>query len=417
MPKPSLFRPEAIEFQRDTLATGAALPVPPGAATLTWLLVLMVCVAAGLVSVGTYGRKETVRGFLTPTIGVAKIVPPRPGLVVNVAVTEGQLVAAGTPLLTVQVGQTDDRGGDVDETVRKSLEHQRAGLFDQISLEQTRSVMDRERLEHRIEGLGRELQALLSQLASQRQRSQVAEDQVTAIKDLVKDGYVSVIEFKRRQDNLLAQRQQEAALIRQIAENQGAATQQKDELRQIDDTLAGRIAVLRGSIADIEGRVAEIAGRRAYQMRAPVAGYVSALQARIGQVADTAIPLLSIVPAGSILQAELLVPARAIGFVEPGQKVRLAYDAFPFQRFGLHAGYVTTVSRNLLRPAELIAPIAVTEPSYRVTVALHQQNVTAFGREFPLGTDMVLKADIVFDRRTLLEWLFEPLLSLRGRWS
>ena len=417
MSKMSLFRPEAIAFQRDPLASSVALPVPPGVASLTWLLVLMVVVAGVLVSLGTYGRKETVQGFLTPTFGVAKIVAPRAGLVVAVAVTEGQLVEAGAPLLTVQVGQTDDRGGDVDDNVRQSLGRQRAALVDQIALEQTKSATDRGQLEHRIEGLGQELQALLSQLASQRQRTQVADDQVTAIRDLVKSGYVSVVEFKRRQDNLFSQQQQEAALIRQIAENQGAVTQQRDALRQLPDALAARISVLRGSIADIEGRVAEIGGRRAYLLRAPVAGHVSALQARAGMATDPAIPLLSVVPAGSILQAELLVPARAIGFVAPGQTVRLAYEAFPFQRFGLHSGHVTTVSRNLLRPSELAAPIAMAEPSYRVTVALHQQNVTAFDREFPLGADMTLKADIVFDRRSLLEWLFEPLLSLKGRWS
>ena len=28
---------------------------------------------------------------------------------------------------------------------------------------------------------------------------------------------------------------------------------------------------------------------------------------------------------------------------------------------------------------------------------------------------MSLKADIVFDRRSLIEWLFDPLLSARGR--
>jgi membrane fusion protein len=28
-----------------------------------------------------------------------------------------------------------------------------------------------------------------------------------------------------------------------------------------------------------------------------------------------------------------------------------------------------------------------------------------------------LKADIVFDRRSLLEWLFDPLLSARGRFQ
>ncbi len=141
------------------------------------------------------------------------------------------------------------------------------------------------------------------------------------------------------------------------------------------------------------------------------------MQARIGLAADPAVPLLAIVPTGSVLQAELLVPARAIGFVKPGQTVRLAYEAFPFQRFGLHGGRVVTVSRNLLRPAELIAPIAIAEPSYRVIVALDRQSVPAFGQDFPLGPDMTLKADIVLDRRSLLEWVFEPLISLRGRWS
>jgi membrane fusion protein len=175
--------------------------------------------------------------------------------------------------------------------------------------------------------------------------------------------------------------------------------------------------VLRASAAELDGRLAETAGRHAYLVRAPVAGRISALQARIGLAADPAIPLLAIVPTGDELTAELMVPARAIGFVEPGQAVRLAYEAFPYQRYGLHAGRVTTVSHNLLRPAELVSPVSTSEPSYRVTVALDRQTVEAFGRSFPLGADMTLKADIVFDRRSLFEWMFEPVFSLRGRWS
>jgi membrane fusion protein len=111
------------------------------------------------------------------------------------------------------------------------------------------------------------------------------------------------------------------------------------------------------------------------------------------------------------------VPARAIGFIEPRQPVRLAFDAFPFQRFGFYGGHVETVSRTLLRPAEVVGPIMLHEPSYRVTVVLDRQAITAFGRDFPLAADMTLKADIVFDRRSLMEWLLEPVLGLRGRWS
>ena len=417
MPRSSLFRAEAIAFQRDPLAASAALPVPPSAAALTWLLVLLVGAASVVLATGTYARKETAPGFLATTIGIAKVVPPRAGIIISVNVQEGQLVEAGAPLLTVKVGQSDDSGSDVDHSVLQSLARQRTALLDQVALEQAKSEAERQQITHRVEGVGNELVALQAELAAQRERTQVADDQVVAVRDLVKQGYISVVEFKRRQDNLLAQRQNEAALERQIAERNAEAAQQRDALHQLPDALAARISVLRGSIADLEGRLAEIAGRHAYQLRAPVAGHVSALQARVGLAADTAVPLMAIVPTGSVLQAELLVPSRAIGFVEPGQTVRLAYEAFPFQRFGLHGGHVTTVSRNLLRPTELVAPIAINEPSYRVVVALDRQTLSAFGRDFPLGPDMTLKADIVFDRRSLLEWLFEPMLSLRGRWS
>jgi membrane fusion protein len=342
---------------------------------------------------------------------------PRAGLIVSVNVQEDQLVEAGAALLTVKVGQSDDSGSDVDRSVLQSLARQRAALLDQVTLEQAKSDADRQQITHRVDGVGNELVAIQAELAAQRERTRVADDQVVAVRDLVKQGYISVVEFKRRQDNLLAQRQNEAALKRQIAERDAEAAQQRDALRQLPDALAARISVLRGSIADLEGRLAEIAGRHAYQLRAPAAGHVSALQARVGLAADTAVPLMSIVPTGSVLQAELLVPSRAIGFVEPGQTVRLAYEAFPFQRFGLHSGHVTTVSRNLLRPMELVAPIAIDGPSYRVIVALDRQTLSAFGRDFPLGPDMTLKADIVFDRRSLLEWVFEPMFSLRGRWS
>lgn len=413
----SLFRAEAVAFRRDPLQGGVALPVPPSPAALTWLLLAMVCASTALLATGSYARKETVSGFLVPSVGVAKVLAPRAGLIVGVEVTEGQLVEAGASLLTVQVGQADGRGSDVDEGVSRSLAQQRTALGEQIALEQVKSAASAAQLADRIAGLETEVAALQSQAAAQRARSTVALEQVTAVHDLVQQGYISVVEFKRREDNYLAQRQNEGALAQQIAQKQGEATQQRHSLEQLPGELGARLSVLRASGAELDGKLAETAGRHGYLVRAPAAGRVSALQARVGLMADPAIPLLAIVPAGDALTAELMVPARAIGFIEPGQAVRLAYEAFPYQRFGLHPGHVTTVSHSLLRPAELVSPIAISEPSYRVTVALDRQSVEAFGRSFPLGADMTLKADIVFDRRSLFEWVFEPVLSLRGRWS
>ena len=39
----------------------------------------------------------------------------------------------------------------------------------------------------------------------------------------------------------------------------------------------------------------------------------------------------------------------------------------------------------------------------------------AYGTDLPLEPDLQLQADILFDRRTLLAWILDPLLSAWGR--
>jgi membrane fusion protein len=156
-------------------------------------------------------------------------------------------------------------------------------------------------------------------------------------------------------------------------------------------------------------------GQRAQVMTAPIAGRVTSLQAAPGQIVDPNKPLLALLPDGASLFAELFVPSRAIGFVEPGQRVRLMVDAFPYQRFGTLGGSVATVSQAVLSPNDVLGKVALTEAAYRVTVRLDRQDIDAFGRAAPLQPDMTLKADIVLEGRSLVAWLFEPLISVRGR--
>ncbi len=94
---------------------------------------------------------------------------------------------------------------------------------------------------------------------------------------------------------------------------------------------------------------------------------------------------MTLVPAGARLEARLYGPSRAIGFVRPGQRVRLRYEAFPHQKFGQYEGVVQSVSRSTVGPAELTgdgAPLpglVPGEPVYRVTVELAAQTATAYG--------------------------------------
>jgi len=120
--------------------------------------------------------------------------------------------------------------------------------------------------------------------------------------------------------------------------------------------------------------------------------------------------LASLLPAQARLQAQLLAPSSAIGFVREQQPVLLRYAAFPYQKFGHQRGEVVQVSRAPLPSA---TPGAA--PMYRITVALERQSIAAYGLEQPLVPGMQIEADVLLERRRLIEWIFETVLGIAGR--
>jgi membrane fusion protein len=94
---------------------------------------------------------------------------------------------------------------------------------------------------------------------------------------------------------------------------------------------------------------------------------------------------------------------------------QLQYQAFPYQKFGIQPGAVVKISRTAVSAQELPFPAASTEFYYVVTVKPEKEFVLAYGKQEPLQTGMQVDADIWLDRRTLLEWIFEPLFSITGR--
>jgi membrane fusion protein len=96
--------------------------------------------------------------------------------------------------------------------------------------------------------------------------------------------------------------------------------------------------------------------------------------------------------------------------------VHLRYQAFPYQKFGHQPGRVIQVSRAPLPASEgAVAGVPASEAMYRITVALPAQSIDAYGTAQPLAPGMQLEADVMLDRRRLIEWIFEPVLGLSGR--
>jgi membrane fusion protein len=412
--RPSLFRQEAVDFQRHNREWGeVALLQQLSLKVTTWFISAAVALIISFLFLGQYSRKETVVGYLTPTSGTAKVFVPQVGIIREIHVNEGQQVREGQPLLTIETDQIAANGVDVNATMLDTLRSQKDLLTRQIAAEEQRTNSEWERLTAIINGFENEISQLKAQLTIQGERIRVEEEFVASAAKLRKEGFMADADFKRRQVAFLEQKQNLSSLSQQLAARQNQLTEAGYSLQQLPTVMAGKIQSLRSELATNEQRIAEISGRRAYVIRAPAAGRVSTLQATVGQFADSRRLQMEIVPNESVLQAELFVPTRAIGFVQPGQKVRILYEAFPYQQFGTYSGRVLKISQTILTKSDTFGPIELKEPAYRITAALERPDIDAYGKKIPLQADMLLRADIILEKRSLISWLLDPLLSVR----
>ena len=350
---------------------------------------------------------------MTPLSGTSKVFFPQQGTIKEIYVREGQEVQKDQPLLAVETSQIAANGQDVNTTILATLESQRNLLTSQIAAEQERTKSEQARFTALIGGLETELSQLEAQIGLQNERIRVSDDLVSSVTGLRARGNISELEFRQRELGALEQKQKLHSLNQQIAARRNQLTETRYSLQQLPTVMAQKIQSLRSELSTTEQRTAEITGRRAYIIRAGTVGRVSTLQATVGQFADPRRLQLEIVPNDSVLQAELFVSTRAIGFVRPGQKIRIKYEAFPYQNFGTYAGQIVKVSQTILTSSDASGPITLKEPAYRVTATLERPDIDAYGKKMPLQADMLLSADIILEQRSLIGWFLDPLLSIR----
>lgn len=409
-----LFRQEALDFHRAHSQWGSVSALQPTSLkTLSWLIVAAAIAVVAFIILATYARKETALGYLTPSKGTAKIFVPRPGTIRDVQVKEGDRVEAGQSLLTLDINQIAGDGSDVNAALLATLEEQRQHLASNIAAETERTTSEDARLKSIVAGLEAELRQLEAQRRIQQERLEVVRRELAAGVALSSKGYMTLLELRKRQTMELEQKQAVSSVAQRIEAKTKELKDARFNLSQLPTVMEQRIQVLRNQLADAEQRTLEVEGRRAQVIRAPVSGRITTLQAKVGQSAEPTRLQLEIVPAEAELQAELFLPARAIGFVEVGQPVRILYDAFPYQHFGTYRGNVISVSQTLLTPGNAAGPIQLNQPSYRVIAALERETVDANGKAVALQPDMLLKADIILERRSLASWLTQPLRSVR----
>lgn len=314
-------------------------------------LTLAVAAAVALVPVD---QVLTIPGRLVSRRNTQTITSSEPGVVQRVLVQEGQLVRTGQPLL------------ELDPRQERSAVRE---LQQQIAAGEGTEANERLRLQERIAGLRRRLDLDLSILRP--------------LQQLASQGGTSTVQVNEQ--------------ARVVETTRSDLAESERALAGLSDRSEQERAALRRDLEASRTRLERIT------LRAPAAGTVLDLRAQTGLVAGPAVPLLRLVPSGT-LQAEAQVSNRDLAFVRPGQKGMIALIAYDPSAYGQLSATVLQVARDAL-PASADDQT----PHFPVTLSLGSQVLERQGQRFELQPGMALEAHLQLRRSTLLQLFFSRL--------
>jgi membrane fusion protein len=410
-----LFRPEAVQAQSQQWLGGVQIVRPLPLSWVTAGVVLVALAVGGFLALAQYTRKATASGVLVPDRGLIRLVPAVSGTVLERLVTEGQAVRAGDVLFVLALERPLLAEG-AQALVRRSLDERKRSLDDAARTQKALADARLAALSARLQALDTELTQVDAESVLQQQRLALAEQSLARLESLQAAQFIAAAQVQTKAEEVLGLRAAAQALARQRAALMQDRAQLAGDKRALPLLATESSGGLERDLARLEREAAEQDGEQRLVVRAPRAGSVSTVLAEPGQSVSPASALATLVPEGARLQAQLYAPSSAVGFVKAGQSVRLRFEAFAYQKYGQQPGHVLQVSRTPLAASELAALAlpaaagAAAEPMFRITVAL-DEGTTAL----PLAAGMRLQADVLLERRRLIEWLFEPLLGLWGR--
>ena len=180
------------------------------------------------------------------------------------------------------------------------------------------------------------------------------------------------------------------------------------------DTLT-QMTDLQRQLASSQEELAKATDLNAKQiLYAPVSSQVQELSINtVGRVVMEAQQLMLIVPNEEQLEVEVFLENKDIGFVQEGMNAEIKIHTFPFTKYGLIDGEVTTISNDATVDEQrgLI---------YGMHLLMKKNTIQVDNREVRLMPGMAVTAEVKTGTRRIIEFFLAPLLrykqeSIKGR--
>lgn len=371
--------------------------------TLTLIVILYL-------TLGHYTRSIPVKGVLKSRAGETKIMAYQTGIVEDLYISEGDRVIKGSPLYKIK---TDRQGvdGSVNKKLISSLKNSISLIEDKISYQEELNELEINDLINLEKQFKSKAVNIDEEIAIKRDYLNLLSSELSIISKLMQKKQVSQTEYNAKYAQVLDARLDLKTLSRTKIEYIEKSEVAGRSIRNITVRGKSMIVEYQQSMSMLKRQLASKESDDTYIISAPNTGYVANSFLEVGHFVELENPLLVLLPDNNELVAEVYIPTSAIGQVKLGQNINLRYQAFPYQSFGVFPGTIEEISQTLIQPFQAEVEILVEAPSYRAIVILEKQNIDIENSAVKLQTGMLLDADVIGDTRSMLSWIFGPIMT------
>lgn len=437
---PARRRPAVVsDFQPDALAVEERAPPRVARATL-YAVAALLATGVAWSCLSEIDEIATARGRLVTTVPNIVVQPLETAAIRSIAVAVGQSVKAGETLAVLDptfseadVQQLTARLAAAEALVRR-LEAEDAdkdAAFDlkrpEQALEARLAKQRRALRDSRLRGLDEELARAESSLARNRREESVLLARLDGLREIEGMRTTLLEQQIGSKLNLLQTRDARLDVEASLVRTRGAQTEARHDLAKataqrqafLDETgrtILESLAEAREkrTVAAEELRKATLR-RELVTLTAPADGIVLDIAQRgAGSVAKQAEPLFTLVPAGSPLEAEVMIHPRDVGHVAAGQTARVKLDAFPFQKHGTVSGHVRTVSRDAF-PSDAEGRGNPGQPPalfYRARISLDDTALRALPAGAGLIPGMAVQGEVRVGQKRVIAYFLYPLMQV-----
>ncbi|MEC4815753.1 MAG: HlyD family efflux transporter periplasmic adaptor subunit [Scytonema sp. PMC 1069.18] len=182
------------------------------------------------------------------------------------------------------------------------------------------------------------------------------------------------------------------------------AEEQLKELETQHNTLESEIAQTKTQIASLKIQL----GQRV--VRSPINGVIFDLPiTKPGAVVQPGQRVAQIAPknAGVVLKASM--PIQDSGFLKKGMPVKVKFDAYPFQEYGIVSGKVTWISPD----SKLSETPQGNIENFELEIALDRDYIQNGAKRIPLAPGQTATAEVIIRQRRVIDLILDPFKKLQ----